>query len=167
MKSDKRIKHGKRYTRLYKIYYGMKGRCYYPSSINYKYYGGKGIKMCSEWENDFMSFYNWSMENGYSNELTIDRKDSDKNYSPENCKWDTMFVQNSSKKDLLKNNTLGFKGIAKITNSNKFLAQIGVNKKHIYIGSFETREEAAKGYDDYVIRNNLKRHLNYPTEEIK
>ena len=79
--------------RLRSIYYGMKQRCYNQNGINYKYYGGKGIFICDEWLNDFEKFYEWSLQNGYSDNLTIDRIDSNKEYSPDNCKWSTKKEQ--------------------------------------------------------------------------
>ena len=79
--------------RLKSIYYGMKQRCYNQNGINYKYYGGKGIFICDEWLNDFEKFYEWSLQNGYSDNLTIDRIDSNKEYSPDNCKWSTKKEQ--------------------------------------------------------------------------
>nr|DAH45230.1 MAG TPA: hypothetical protein [Caudoviricetes sp.] len=82
--------------RLYRIYDKMKQRCYNSNSVNYKYYGERGIKVCDEWLNDFMTFYNWSMENGYNNTLTIDRIDVNGNYEPSNCKWSTYEQQNSN-----------------------------------------------------------------------
>lgn len=82
-------KHGHRYERIYSIYCDMKKRCYNQKCIGYKNYGGKGITICDEWLNDFESFYNWSMENGYSDNLTIDRINSAGNYEPANCRWIT------------------------------------------------------------------------------
>lgn len=76
-------------TRLYRIWHNMKARCYKEYDRKYKYYGGKGIKICDEWLNDFKCFYDWSMENGYTEELTIDRIESSKDYCPENCRWVT------------------------------------------------------------------------------
>lgn len=81
--------HGKRHERIYGIYCDMKKRCYNTHAKNYKHYGAKGVRICKEWLNDFMSFYNWSINHGYTNELTIDRIDSSGNYEPSNCHWIT------------------------------------------------------------------------------
>lgn len=70
-------------TRLYRIWKAMKTRCYNPNIPYFKYYGDKGITVCDEWRDSFQAFYEWSMANGYSDELTIDRIDSDKGYFPE------------------------------------------------------------------------------------
>lgn len=92
-------KHGKRYERIYSIYCDMKKRCYNNHSAGYKNYGGKGIKICDAWFNNFMSFYEWSMENGYKDNLTIDRIDSSGNYEPSNCQWITR-SENISKRNI-------------------------------------------------------------------
>ena len=64
--SKKRVTtHGKTKSRLYTIFGGMKQRCYYKNNSHYKYYGKRGIKICDEWLNDFINFYNWSINNGY------------------------------------------------------------------------------------------------------
>jgi hypothetical protein len=80
-------KGGRTNTRLYGIYHNMKTRCYNAKSQFYHRYGGRGITVCEEWKNDFQIFYEWAMYNGYSDELTLDRIDSDKGYSPDNCRW--------------------------------------------------------------------------------
>ena len=85
------------YSRLYHIYQSIKQRCYYPKAISYKRYGAKGIVMCDEWKNDFMSFYNWAIANGYSDNLTIDRINSNGNYEPSNCRWVTYKLQANNK----------------------------------------------------------------------
>lgn len=78
-------------TRLYTIWFFMRSRCNNPNKSSYKYYGGKGIKVCQEWDdvnNDaFLKFYNWSVSNGYKDGLSLDRIDVDKNYEPSNCRW--------------------------------------------------------------------------------
>lgn len=78
--------HGLGKTRLYIIWLTMRSRCNNPKTINYRYYGGKGINVCEEWDS-FTNFYDWAMDNGYSDGLTLDRLSSDGNYEPTNCRW--------------------------------------------------------------------------------
>lgn len=91
-----KIIHNKYKTRLYVIYRNMKQRCYNAKKKEYKNYGGRGIIICSDWLSDFMIFYNWSINNGYSDNLTIDRIDVNGNYEPSNCRWvDHICQQNN------------------------------------------------------------------------
>ncbi len=94
-------KHGKLNTRLCKIWSSMKTRCFNKNDISYKWYGGRGISICDEWMNDFLSFYDWSMSNGYKDNLTIDRIDVNGNYEPSNCRWVDMKTQNRNKRSNL------------------------------------------------------------------
>lgn len=79
---NRNFKHGLSHSRIYQAWYNMNGRCYKDFFASYKHYGGRGIKMCDEWKNNFMLFYNWSIENGYDDHLTIDRIDVNGNYEP-------------------------------------------------------------------------------------
>lgn len=86
-------KDGRTGTRLYNIYRYMKTRCYNPNADNYKHYGGRGIKICQEWLDDFSAFKEWSLSHGYNDDLTIERLDVNGNYEPNNCAWVTRSVQ--------------------------------------------------------------------------
>lgn len=93
------VKHGKSDTKLYHVFKCMKERCYKKYNYNYKHYGGRGIKICDEWLNDFMNFYNWAIANGYNDNLTIDRINVNGNYEPSNCRWVDMKHQNNNKRN--------------------------------------------------------------------
>ena len=85
--------------RLRKIYLDIKNRCYYKQDIGYNNYGGRGITMCDEWLNSFDSFYNWSIENGYEESLTIDRINNEDGYNPNNCRWVDSIEQNNNRRN--------------------------------------------------------------------
>lgn len=105
---DKHIKHGKTGTRIYNIWRSMKKRCYIKSSKDYIRYGKRGILICSEWKESFENFYNWAINNGYNDNLTIDRIDVNGNYEPSNCRWITMKEQQSNKRS---NHLITYKGV--------------------------------------------------------
>lgn len=91
-----KIKHGETHERLYDVWAAMKRRCDNPNVDAYKYYGGKGIKVCDEWHDDYAKFKAWALAHGYAPELTIDRIDPDGNYEPSNCRWIT-FAENRAR----------------------------------------------------------------------
>lgn len=90
----------------------MIARCCNPGCGSYLKYGAKGISVCEEWlgKNGFINFYNWSIENGYNDNLTIDRIDGEKGYEPKNCRWVDYRVQNNNTK---RNRYITYKGKTK------------------------------------------------------
>lgn len=152
--------HGTSNHRIYRIWSGIISRTTNESNQDYKEYGGRGISMCNEWRNDFMSFYNWAMENGYEDGLTIDRIDVNGNYEPSNCRWANATIQARNTQILKKNNTSGYRGVTRRKDRMIFESRISVNYKRVHMGSFKTALEAAKAYDNYVIENNLEHTIN-------
>lgn len=94
----KNTTHGGTKCRLYSIWNAMKNRCSYAKGKQFKDYGGRGIRVCDEWMK-FETFKEWAEQNGYSDKLTIDRKDVNGNYEPSNCKWSTWLEQCSNKRN--------------------------------------------------------------------
>jgi hypothetical protein len=90
---DLLTKHNLSQTRLHRIWRNMRQRCTNPKDDKFKNYGGRGINICDEWMKDFLAFYNWSIANGYKDDLTIDRINNDGNYEPSNCRWVTIAEQ--------------------------------------------------------------------------
>ena len=92
-------KNGLSKTKIAFTYRNMLNRCYRESNEMYYLYGARGITVCDEWlgENGFVNFCNWSMQNGYKKDLTIDRIDNKKGYSPDNCRWVDIYVQANNK----------------------------------------------------------------------
>lgn len=95
----KKLIHGFGNERLWDIWKHMNNRCYNTSHPNYKRYGGRGITVCDEWKNDYLAFKEWALNNGYAENLTIDRKDNDGNYEPSNCRWVILDEQNYNKRN--------------------------------------------------------------------
>ena len=150
-------KHSLTNTRIYVIWRDIKSRTLNPKHKNYNDYGDRGITICEEWKNDFMSFYNWAMENGYEENkgLSIDRINNDGGYSPENCRWATKTIQVRNTR-IPKNNTSGYKGVSYYKKTGKYIALISINKKQIHLGYFLTPVEGAIAYNKYIIENNLE-----------
>lgn len=86
-------------TKLYRCWVNMRHRCYLKSSHDYEKYGGRGIKVCDEWNNDFVPFMEWALSHGYKDELTLDRINVNGNYEPCNCRWITHREQQNNKTD--------------------------------------------------------------------
>lgn len=95
---ERMTRHGMKHTRLYRIWQGMLRRCDNPKRKDFKDYGGRGITVCEEWKKCFTAFRDWSLSNGYRDDLTIDRVNNNEMYSPENCRWVDMETQNKNKR---------------------------------------------------------------------
>lgn len=148
--------------RLHRIWNNMKNRCYNPNFEKYSIYGAHGIKMCQSWKDNYIVFKAWALNNGYSDNLSIDRIDVNGNYCPENCRWATPHQQ-CTNQNRRKDNKTGFVGVCH--SGNKFAAGIRINKRQIWLGySFSSAEEACVARDRFIIDNNL---LEYKTQIIK
>ena len=138
----------------------MKARCYDRNRDRFKDYGGRGITVCDEWRNSYESFAKWAKENGYSDDLTIDRINNDKGYSPDNCRFTTAKMQARNTRKIHADNSSGYRGVSRQSGSVGWRARIKADSGEIYIGSFKTALEAARAYDQYVIDNNLEHTIN-------
>ena len=137
----KRKVYDKSKERLRTIWKHMKERCYNSNNTDYIYYGDKGVKICQEWLDDFMNFYNLAMANDYADNLSIDRINGNGNYEPSNCRWVSMTIQ-ARNREVRKNSISGINCISFNKEKNKWQIGIGVNGKRIHLGYRYTLEEA-------------------------
>ena len=154
-----KLKHGFFGTKIYKLWGSIKYRCYNKNYRYYNRYGERGITVCNDWKNDFMSFYSWAMANGYEEHLTIDRIDNDGNYEPSNCRFTTTQINNLNR-SLPKNNKSGYRGISWNNTDKCWKACLQYNNKMHNIGNFKNIDEAVIAYNEYVKNNNLPHQLS-------
>jgi hypothetical protein len=126
MTTLRNTRHGQSNTRLYKIWKGIKKRCYNQNSEKYPDYGGRGITVCPEWR-DFITFRDWALSNGYGDNLSIDRINVNMNYEPSNCRWATSKEQANNKTD---NHVLQFRGVKKTV--AEWADVVGIDKRLVY-----------------------------------
>lgn len=115
------------YEKLYNVWKNMKSRCYDKKSERYYTYGKRGIRVCQEWRNNFRLFAKWAVENGWNTGLSIERKDHNGNYYPENCTFITMAEQARNKTS---NVLVSFNGETKCV--VEWAEEIGLDPKTIY-----------------------------------
>lgn len=151
--------HGDSATRLYNIWKVMRRRCLTVTNRDYPNYGGRGILIHKDWDS-FSGFKEWAVNNGYEEDLTIDRENNDGNYEPNNCRWTTNTIQNRNTRKLSKNNTSGYRGVSRF-GKDKWVVRITVDYKQIKILSDECRLKCAYVYDKYIIDNNLEHTRNF------
>lgn len=118
----------------------MKERCYRPNARGYENYGGRNITVYDGWLNSFENFIA-NMGDRPSPQHSIDRKDVNGNYEPDNCKWSTKEEQMRNRR-VLKTNKTGVNGVYRSPTGKKFCAQINHNGIREHLGTFDTIEEA-------------------------
>lgn len=134
-------KHGYSKTRLYRVYHGMVDRCCDVNNKSYKDYGGRGITICDQWLNEKISFFEWACNNGYTDDLTIERKNVNGNYEPSNCTFIPNEEQALNRRTRIDNKS-GHIGISKRNKSGKWIVRVTINKKRIYLGEYELLKDA-------------------------
>lgn len=148
-------KHGQFGTRLYNTWAHMKQRCYNPKNPSYENYGAKGIIVCNEWQ-DFEPFYNWARNNGYKDNLTIDRIDFNGNYEPANCRWATIEEQNNNKSDT---NLITYNG--KTQSLSKWAKELNIKMTTLKARIYLSKMPLDKAFNP---KNNTKKLITYNNE---
>ena len=151
------IIHGLSHNQFYQTWYDMMGRCYNTMSKDYKHYGARGITVCIDWQ-DLANFVSWAEET-YIEGMTMDRINNDGNYEPTNIRWADKTTQQLNQR-IQKNNTSGFVGIIWNKKNSNWKAVIGINTKKVYLGYFNSVQEAVEARDIYIIENNLPHKLS-------
>lgn len=153
-------RHNESKTRLNNIWRGMINRCTNSNSRAYKYYGELGITICEEW-NVYENFRDWANNNGYHDNLSIDRIDSNGDYKPSNCRWTNENMQSRNTRKIMSTNRSGYRGVSFIKAHGKYRAAIGVDSKKVHLGYFKDPMEAAIAYDTFVIVYNSGHTRNF------
>ncbi len=147
-------KHGYYGTKDYRLWNSIKNRC---KDITNKNYGGRGVDIYEPWRKDCSLFINYirSIDNYRKSGFSLDRINNNGNYEPNNLRWTDDHTQNSNRR-IPKNNKTGYVGID--INQNKFRSKVIFNKTYIFLGRFDTIQEAIAARNNYIINNNLKEY---------
>jgi len=170
---------------LYQNYYAMMRRCYKKSHPDYKNWGAKGIIVCSDWNNNYINFFNWAIQNGWKENYSLDRIDPTKNYTQENCRWVTKSDQARSTKKailgraseipvfMLKKQGLSNKKIASKLNITEGLVRCIITR--LKIGKIYLRPEETYKFDIEIKKlkklgkkqKEISKLLNIPVYTVK
>lgn len=140
---------------IYNIWDGIKQRCYNKNSYAYKYYGDRGIAMSDLWVNDSYAFIQWALRNGWEKGLTIDRIESTKDYTPDNCRWVPMLDQIENKR-MQYNNSTGYVGVHLNKALGKYEAYYSAGGKKVNCGYYDTAIEASEARVLALKAENIK-----------
>lgn len=156
---DNRNNRGYGYHPLYFVWKNMLDRCHNKNSKFYAYYGGRGIRVCEDWQEKAVKFVLWAEKAGYEQGLELDRKDNDKGYYPDNCRFVTHLVNMQNTRLIQANNTSGFRGVSKSRNS--FFVHITTKAFSCREYGFKTAIGAAIRRDQICRDNKLNIKLNF------
>jgi hypothetical protein len=140
---------------LYYAWVNMRSRCTDPNAKYFSDYGGRGIRVCPEWDNSFEEFQTWALSNGYAKGLTLDRRRNNEDYSPDNCRWVDRTTQQRNRRPV-KGSSSKYVGVSFVQKHQRWLASIKIARKSINLGLFATELDAAKARDSYIIEHKLQ-----------
>lgn len=142
------FKHGLCDHPIYHRWESMRDRVLNKNNKKYKFYGGRGIRICDEW-NEFLPFYEWANQNGFSKELELDRKDTNGNYEPSNCRFVTKEVNLRNVRK--QNKRIGRNWGISTNKSKTYHVQVFQDGKLNHVGNFKTLESAIEHRDKFVL----------------
>ncbi len=153
--------HGLSTHPLYYVWGSMVRRCSNPEDNAYNDYGGRGIGICEEWIDDFKTFFNWAIENGWRKGLWMDRIENNDGYFPENIRFVDAGLSSRNQQLLQSNNTSGYAGVSYDKCRQLWKAEVRGNGVKYYFRLFKTAVEAAKARDKKVRELNMGHPLNF------
>lgn len=146
---------------LFGVWAQMNSRCNNPKNISFKDYGDRGITVCDEWQKSISVFIEWALRKGWIRGLCLDRKDNDKGYSPENCRFVDRGLSSRNQRLLRVDNKSGFRGVYFYARNQKWHAQIMSNGKKQHLGYYSEPTAAAKAYDQAARKLSAGHPLNF------